>query len=92
MQIATGIVVYLMIWWVVFFIVLPIGLTIPKRVQIGCEPSAPKKSRIGMKIGMTSLISLGVFIIYCFAVHFKIFSFREYVQTKGEYIFRTEHK
>ena len=51
------------IWWISFFIVLPIGIKIEKDVQKGHADSAPKNPRIMYKVMLTTLISLLLTII-----------------------------
>lgn len=58
----SGIVVYVLIWWVVIFAVLPWGNRAPSQVQEGNVASAPEKPNIGKKFLMTSLISA---LIWC---------------------------
>ena len=57
MSILAGIVVYLMIWWVVLFAVLPWGVRIPDETEPGFAASAPEKPRLWLKVAVTSLIS-----------------------------------
>lgn len=57
MSLTTGIVVYVMIWVVVLFLVLPWGVTIPDKVEPGHATSAPENPYIGLKFLVTSIIS-----------------------------------
>jgi predicted secreted protein len=54
------------IWWINFFIVLPIGIEIEKKVEKGHADSAPKNPRMLHKILLTTLITLllTIMIIY----------------------------
>ncbi|MHA1108968.1 MAG: DUF1467 family protein [Alphaproteobacteria bacterium] len=58
---ASGAVVYIIIWWLVLFLTLPIGVRPPHEVgeeaQPGNEAGAPVKSHIRIKIAATSLIA-----------------------------------
>jgi predicted secreted protein len=49
---------YFLIWWVVFFIALPFGITPQKKIEQGHASSAPEKPKLFIKIIITSLISL----------------------------------
>ena len=53
MGITGSIIVYVMIWWVIFFSVLPIGIQSNKEIfreKIeGMDPGAPKNPKIGKK-------------------------------------------
>lgn len=52
-----GIIVYVMIWVVVLFLVLPWGVRIPDRVESGHADSAPETPYIGLKLLITSVLS-----------------------------------
>lgn len=52
-----GIIVYVMIWVVVLFLVLPWGVHIPDRVEFGHADSAPETPYIGLKLLITSVLS-----------------------------------
>jgi predicted secreted protein len=53
----TGTMVYLMLWWLVFFAVLPFGVRVPDQVDEGHATSAPAKPRLWLKAGITTLIA-----------------------------------
>lgn len=64
----TAIVAFTIIWWLVLFMVLPIGVRTAADEQQEAEPghaaSAPLLPRLGFKFGLTTLIALillGVF-------------------------------
>lgn len=61
MGITSGAVVYIIIWWIVFFITLPIGVRPPyevgEKVQPGNEAGAPVQPRIWIKVIITSAIA-----------------------------------
>ena len=63
MTFATGVVVYVMIWVVILFMVLPWGVHIPAKVEKGHADSAPEKPYIGLKILITSIISTFFWVI-----------------------------
>ena len=54
MGITGSIIVYVMIWWIIFFSLLPVGIQSNKEVfkeKIGgMDPGAPKNPKIGKKI------------------------------------------
>jgi len=60
----SGIVVFIIIWWLVFFTVLPHGNRPPVEVEEGMEPGAPERPRLWRKAGITTVIALAVFGIY----------------------------
>mgnify|MGYP005687509185 FL=1 len=53
MGITGSIIVYVMIWWIIFFSLLPVGIQSNKEVfkeKIGgMDPGAPKNPKIGKK-------------------------------------------
>ena len=63
MTFATGIVLYVMIWVVVLFLVLPWGVRIPHRIGRGHADSAPEKPYIGLKFLVTSVLSALLWVI-----------------------------
>ena len=63
MQIFTGIMLFVIIWWMVFFTVLPWGNRAVEDPEPGHAPSAPAKPRLGLKIGVTTGIACVLFVI-----------------------------
>ncbi len=63
----TGILVYVMIWWVVIFAVLPWGVRVPETHEPGHATSAPERPMLRRKAAITTAISaviwLGVYLI-----------------------------
>ena len=67
MTIVTGIVVYVITWWLVLFAVLPWGARPPDHVDTGHAPSAPAKPRLRLKFlvttGVAAVVWLGVYAV-----------------------------
>lgn len=63
MTLTTGIVVYVMIWVVVLFLVLPWGVRIPDIIERGHADSAPENPYIGLKFLITSVASAFLWVI-----------------------------
>jgi predicted secreted protein len=63
MSVTTSVIVYVMIWVVVLFLVLPWGIRIPEKVEPGHATSAPENPLIGLKLLITSIASLFLWII-----------------------------
>jgi predicted secreted protein len=59
----TSILVYVMIWVVVLFMVLPWGVRLADKPEPGHATSAPMHPYIGLKLLITSVISLFVWVI-----------------------------
>ncbi len=64
MTIGTGIAVYVVIWWLVLFTVLPWGAHAEENPEIGHATGAPAKPHIGLKFAVTTGISAVVFAIF----------------------------
>lgn len=50
--------VFVIVWWLVLFMVLPFGAQPPDEVEQGHAPSAPARPRIGLKFLITTGIAL----------------------------------
>ena len=84
MGITGSLIIYVCIWWIVFFSVLPIGIVsgsekYKERLK-GNDPGAPKNPRIGMKFTLTTLITTLLFIGIYYIVTNNYFNLREYLQ------------
>ena len=62
MQLFSYFLFFVVIWWVLFFIFLPIKNEIPNKWQEGNANSAPIKSYLLIKVIITSILSL-IFLI-----------------------------
>ena len=51
-------VIYLILWWVVFFVMLPFGIERDQDVTFGNDPGAPKKSLVKKKAIISSFVTL----------------------------------
>ena len=78
MDIVSGVVVYILLWWWVLFMVLPFGAKAPERVGEGHATSAPEKPRMALKLAITTGLSAVFFIIVYFIIASGIFSFRDF--------------
>lgn len=59
----SGIVVYLLIWWVVLFTVLPWKSRPPARPGRGHAASAPKTPNLGIKFAVTTVIAAFFWVV-----------------------------
>ena len=84
MGITGSIIVYVMIWWIIFFSLLPIGIRSNKEVFKenigGMDPGAPKNPRIGKKFFVTTLITTIIFIVIYYLVEIDLLNLREFLQ------------
>ena len=84
MGITGSIIVYVLIWWIIFFSVLPVGIQSNKekfkeKIE-GIDPGAPINPKIGKKFLITTLITSIIFIVIYYLVEFKLLNLREYLQ------------
>jgi predicted secreted protein len=63
MTFTTGLVVYVMIWVIVLFLVLPWAVRIPNQIEQGHADSAPEMPYIGLKFLITSVLSIFFWVI-----------------------------
>lgn len=64
----TGVLVYLVIWWIVFFMALPWGVQPPERPEEGHAESAPKNPMLLRKALATTAIAAVVFAVIYYVV------------------------
>ncbi|WP_448202943.1 DUF1467 family protein [Azospirillum sp. sgz302134] len=73
----TGISVYVVVWWVVLFAVLPWGVRAPETPEPGMADSAPVRPRILLKFVVTTLVAAVVWAGIYAVVASDLISFRE---------------
>ena len=84
MGITGSIIVYVLIWWIIFFSVLPVGIQSNKeefkeKIE-GVDPGAPINPKIGKKFLITTLITSIIFIVIYYLVEFNLLNLRKYLQ------------
>ncbi|WP_119458620.1 DUF1467 family protein [Rhodospirillaceae bacterium SYSU D60014] len=72
----SGLFVYLIIWWVVLFTVLPWGVRVPEEPEEGHASSAPENPRLWKKVLVTSVVSLLVWLLVYYIMESGIISVR----------------
>jgi len=60
---STSIVLYVIIWVVILFLVLPWGVRVPDKIEPGHATSAPENPRIGLKFLITTVVSVFLWVI-----------------------------
>ena len=84
MGITGSIIVYVMIWWIIFFSVLPIGIQSNKEIfkeKIeGMDPGAPKNPKIAKKFFITTLITTIIFSVIYYLTKAELLNLREFLQ------------
>ena len=82
---ATGLaIIFIIIWWVVFFAMLPVGIKsnppqIDKKLE-GFDSGAPKNPEIGKKFLFTTLITSIIFMGIYYMVSINYLNLREILQ------------
>ena len=61
----SGIVVFVIVWWLVFFMTLPVGVRRAGEIERGNDPGAPERPRLGLKAAVTTAIA-GVLTLLVF--------------------------
>ncbi len=72
---ATGIMVYVVLWWLSWFTVLPLKVEVPENVPIGQATSAPSNPRLVWKAGLAALIAAVFWGIIWWLVTYDPFGF-----------------
>ena len=84
MGITGSIIVYVLIWWMIFFSVLPVGIRSKKEKFKegidGIDSGAPNNPKIGKKFLITTIITSIIFIVIYYLVKFNLLNLREYLQ------------
>ena len=70
-----GFLIYIIIWWIVVFTILPIGIKKPNKAEKGHAEVAPQNPQILKKFIITSLIAFVLWLLVFFIIKKQIFSF-----------------
>ena len=84
MGLTGSIIVYVMIWWIVFFSILPVGIqsnkeSFKERLE-GSDPGAPKNPNIPKKFLITTIITSILFIVIYYLVDNNFLNLRNFLQ------------
>ena len=84
MGLTGSIIIYVMIWWIVFFSVLPVGIqsnkeTFKDNIE-GIDPGAPKNPKIAKKFLITTIITSILFIMIYYFVKIGVLNLRNFLQ------------
>ena len=63
MAIFTHFLIFIIIWWILFFLMLPLKIEVPKITELGHAKSAPSKPSLLIKFLLTSLFS-GIILFF----------------------------
>jgi predicted secreted protein len=77
---ATGVMVYLVIWWTILFAVLPLGVRRVENPGKGEERGAPERPQLARKAIITSIVAAVLWIGFYVLHQADVFSFRRMVE------------
>jgi predicted secreted protein len=63
MDLVSGVVVFILLWWWVFLMALPFGVKVHDEIEPGHASSAPERPRIRLKMLIATVIASGLFMI-----------------------------
>ena len=82
MGITGSLIVYIIIWWIIFFSILPVGIKSEKnkfRANLeGNDPGAPKNPKIARKFVITTIITTILFFGIYYMVSIDYLNLREF--------------
>ncbi len=80
MSITGSLVVFVILWWIVFFALLPIDVNREKKADIqGSDPGAPENPKIIKKFIFSTLITSAIFIVIYILVKYEILNIRNMI-------------
>ena len=74
---ATGLMVYLVIWWTVLFAILPLGVKRVENPGRGQEHGSPERPQLVRKAIITSIVAAVLWVGFFVLHQMDFFSFRE---------------
>lgn len=77
---ATGVMVYLVIWWTILFAVLPLGVRRVENPGRGQEHGAPERPELLRKAIITSIVAAVLWIAFYLFHQADILNFRRLVE------------
>ena len=73
----TGIIVYVLVWWITLFAVLPLWVTPAEPDDPGHAAGAPQRPRMLLKMAITTVVSAVIWVAIYLLVRSPWLSFRE---------------
>ncbi len=81
MNIAGGVIIYLLLWWTVFFAVLPWNVhgswEAPEKQVKGTDPGAPQDAQVWRKMKRTTWISALAWLVVFGIIQSGVISYRD---------------
>ncbi len=75
MTIFTGVILYIMIYWLMLFAVLPFGNKPVEEVEMGNATSAPANPRMKIKFLVTAGVAGAIWVAVFLMIHFDVIDF-----------------
>jgi predicted secreted protein len=75
MGIISGFTVYVCIWWVLWFMLLPWGVKPQENRILGTDPGAPERGHLIRKLCVTSALALVIWALVAWAISANLYSF-----------------
>ena len=73
----TGIMVYIIVWWLVLLTALPFGNRAPETPEPGHVESAPERPRMWIKAGVTTLVASVIWGMIYWLIDSDLVTFRD---------------
>jgi predicted secreted protein len=73
----SGIVIYIFLWWLTLFVVLPWGVRQPDELQAGLDAGAPEKARMKVKVVVTTILAIILWLAVYWLMESGLINFRE---------------
>lgn len=80
MSVITAFFIYLLIWWVMLFTVLPLGVERHTDEGRGFDAGAPREANLKRKLVLTSLLSAGILAVIIILVEAGVIRWSEWFQ------------
>jgi predicted secreted protein len=77
MNVVSAVVVFIVIWWLVLFMVLPFGVRRTETPEAGHDPGAPLKPMLWRKAAATTAIATVLFSIVYVIAEFELISLQD---------------
>lgn len=84
MTIFTGIILYMMIYWLAIFAVLPFGNRPSQSVSVGNVHSAPENANMKRKFIVTGIVAAILWFVVFAMIHFGVIDFYDIARQMSE--------
>ena len=71
-----GFLIYVIIWWIVVFTILPIGIRKQDKIEKGHSDGAPQNPQIIKKFIITSVIAFVLWLVVFYFIKNQVFTFQ----------------